>query len=142
MQQPHRETEHRRPSSDANNNECTTNLVSAAGSPSANLVLCNRAEFARAMATLTALKRTASLDDIQIQAWYAVLGGFPATIINAAVLEISLTDNRFPEVGDLYQICRRCLPRPYAPFASDTDATRPTKSEIAAIAERIGLPIA
>jgi hypothetical protein len=94
------------------------------------------------MATLAVLKRTTDFTEPEIAAWFAVLGGFPATIINAAVLEIALTDKRFPEVGDLYQICRRSLPRSYAPFATETDASRPTKSEIAAIAARIGLPIA
>jgi len=88
-----------------------------------------------------ALKRTADLTPPQIEAWFAVLGGFPAEVVNAAVLEVALTRERFPEVGDLYQICRRSIPRDYVP-AGDTDQSRPTRREIAAVAGRLGLRVA
>lgn len=68
---------------------------------------CKPADFARAMAHLTAMKRTAELTKIQLDTWHGALGGFSAEVINVAVLEIALTDVRFPELGDIYKICRR-----------------------------------
>ena len=104
-------------------------------------VLCSVEDFGRALAYLTALKRTVELTEPQIAAWHAVLGGFPAAVVNAAVIELSLTENRFPEVGDLYQICRRKIPKPYAPNGDGADMKRPAMSEVRAIAERLGLPV-
>ena len=105
------------------------------------LAPCSRPDFARAIAALVALKRTADLTPPEVEAWFAVLGGFPAEIVNAAVLEVALTKDRFPEVGDLYAICRRSLPKPYVP-AGDPDQGRPTRREIAAVAGRLGLRVA
>lgn len=88
------------------------------------------------------MKRTADLTKGQIEAWYGVLGGFPAEVVNSAVLEIALTKDRFPEVGDLYQICRRMIPKEYSPMGGDRDSERPTKREIREVAERLGLKVA
>ena len=85
------------------------------------------------------LKRSLELTKPQICAWQAVLGVFSAEIINAAVVELALTDVRFPEVGDLYQICRRRSPKAYSPHGEGTDMKRPSIKEIAMIAERLGL---
>jgi hypothetical protein len=93
------------------------------------------------MTALVALKRTADLTKPQVKAWYAVLGGFPVEVLNAAVIEIALTKERFPEVGDLYTICRRCLPKDYSPMGTGTENDRPSKKEIAAVAERLGLDV-
>lgn len=98
-------------------------------------------EFVKAMVALVALKRTADLTRPQMQAWYAILGGFPAPILNAAVIELALTKERFPEVGDLYAICRRSLPKDYSPMGDGKENDRPSRKEIAAVAERLGLEI-
>jgi hypothetical protein len=120
--------------------EAGRSSVSAATSPRSQ-VSCNVEDFGKALAYLTALKRTVELTEPQIMAWHAVLAGFPSTVINAAVIELCLTENRFPEVGDLYQICRRKMPKPYSPNGEGTDMKRPTVSEVKSIAERLGLPV-
>lgn len=98
-------------------------------------------EFSRAMATLVALKRTADLTAVQMKAWYSVLGAFPIRVVNAAIIELVLTEVRFPEVGDLYTICRRTLPKQYAPLGTGIENDKPSKAEIATIAARIGLEV-
>lgn len=93
------------------------------------------------------MKRTAALDEIQTIAWHNALGGFSPEILNAAVLEIALTDNRFPEVGDLYQACRRRAIRaglvkiPYSPLGGDKESASVTEEEIRGIASRFGLKV-
>ena len=93
------------------------------------------------------MKRTVNLTSIELTAWHSVLGIFDADIVNAAVLEMALTETRFPEVGDLYQICRRKSyqtdrwKEPYQRGASDKDDHRPTMAEIRAVAERFGLKV-
>lgn len=95
------------------------------------------------MAYLTATKRTAALTDLQLDAWYATLASFPAEILNAAVLEMALTESKFPELGDLYQICRAraikagVMDDPYCP----TGVTKLTNAEIRAIAQRFQLKV-
>lgn len=108
---------------------------------------CSRADFAKAMAHLCALKRTAGLTDLQTIAWHGVLGGFRAEIVNAAVLELVLIETRFPELGDLYQICRRraieCgdIRLQYSPHGDAADSKVPSKADLAAIGERLGLKV-
>jgi hypothetical protein len=87
-----------------------------------------------------ALKRTAELTAPQVRAWHAVLSVFPVEVINAAVLEMVMTETRFPEVGDLYQICRRTLPKAYSPMEGG-DPKRPSKAEIKSVADRLGLKV-
>lgn len=93
------------------------------------------------MAYLTALKRTTDLSEPQVKAWYAVLAGFPQETLNRAIIEVALTKEKFPDVGDLYQICRRSLPKPYSPHGDGSEADKLRPSEIAAVAERLGLKI-
>lgn len=99
------------------------------------------------MATLAVLKRTTDFTEPEVKGWYAVLSGFPAVLINSAVIEVAITATRFPEVGDVYQICRReairrgALTIPYSPHGGDTDTSRPTRDEIREIASRIGLRV-
>lgn len=93
------------------------------------------------MANLSALKRTADMTTIELKAWYAVLAGFPSTVLNRAIIEVALTKERFPDVGDLYQICRRSLPKRYCAHGDGEESSRLAPSEIAAVAERLGLQI-
>jgi hypothetical protein len=100
------------------------------------------------MAHLSAMKRTASLTDVQLTAWHNTLGIFDTDILNAAVLELALTETRFPEVGDLYQLCRekafkhRRWERPYSSHGQgEKDAARPGAAEIRAVAARFGLEV-
>lgn len=96
------------------------------------------------MAYLTAMKRTADLTAIQVKAWFATLSGFRPEIINSAVLEMALTDVRFPELGDLYQLCRRKaikagdLDEPYNP-SGQAKKDEITTTEIREIGARLGL---
>jgi len=92
------------------------------------------------------MKRTAALTDIQLEAWYGVLSGFSAAVVNMAVVEMVLTETRFPELGDLYQICLRVaikrgdIKLPYSPHGTgDEKTSRPTDAEIRGVAERLGL---
>lgn len=62
---------------------------------------------ATALAHLCALKRTSNFTDLQVDAWYGGLSAFPDWIINRAVLELATSETRFPEFGDVYQLCRR-----------------------------------
>ena len=98
-----------------------------------------REQFCKAIAALVAWKRTTDLSTVQLEAWYAALGHFPADVLNRAIIEIAISVTPFPDMGNIYQICRRSLPQPYCPNGSSTD--RPSKAEIAAIAERIGLEV-
>jgi hypothetical protein len=66
-----------------------------------------RAEFAKALAHLAALKRTTEFTDLQILAWYNGLSAFPIWIINRSVLRLATSQERFTEFGDVYQLCRR-----------------------------------
>lgn len=93
------------------------------------------------MVALVALKRTVDLTEVQLKAWYAVLGDFPIEILNAAVVEMCLTETRFPEVGDLYTICRRSLPKKYAALGDGHENDRPSKEEIRQVAEKLGLKV-
>ena len=120
----------------------------ASGLPSRRQkILCGREEFAEAMLTLCALKLSAQLTAIQMKAWYSVLCGFQAHVISTAVVEISLTETRFPEVGDLYQICRKTLPASkreatYCPNGTGPKVERGvTTKEVREIAQRLGLPV-
>lgn len=123
--------------------ECSNNLTSSPGSPEVTTI--SRVEFAKAVAHLTAMKRTANLDETQLRAWHAALGGFSAQTVNAAVLELALTDNRFPELGDLYQACRTKaikageLRLDYNPRAANDEKV--TQGEIRSIAARFGLAV-
>lgn len=105
------------------------------------------ADFAKAMAHLAAMKRTAQLTTVQLETWHGVLGGFRAEILNAAVLELVLTETRFPELGDLYQVCRRRAIEcgdsrlPYSPHGDAKDSGVPSRAELEAIAERLGLNV-
>lgn len=99
------------------------------------------------MAHLAALKRTAALTDLEMTAWHNALGVFDVDILNAAVLQIALTDAKWPEVGDLFQLCRKLafktgrLRREYVPNGSDRDIDMPSLAEIREIAARFGLKV-
>lgn len=95
------------------------------------------------MAVLAALKRTAEFQPTELKAWHAVLGTFRPETINRAVLLVVASQDRFPEVSDLWQQCRRIEKRqaPYSPHAPASDARSLTEPEIVEIAARIGLEV-
>lgn len=105
-------------------------------------VSCDEPSFAKAMLALTAMKRTADFTEPQLTAWHAVLSGFKPTTINRAVLMICASEQRFPELADLLQWCRKIEPReiPYAPHG-DGNPKPLYEPEIKAIAARIGLEV-
>jgi hypothetical protein len=104
----------------------------------------NRVAFATTMAHLTALKRTSDLTIEQAREWYSVLGQFPNWMLNRAVIEMAVSETRFPEVGDLYRLCRKqaiksgVIKLPYSANAGNGDAAV-TSDEIKAIGAALGL---
>lgn len=110
--------------------------------PSMPSLQTSREEFVGAMAVLCALKRTAEFQPTELKAWHAVLGTFKPATINRAVLLVVADQQRFPEVSDLWQQCRRIEKRqhPYNPHGGDVSRSL-TEAEIREIAERIGLEV-
>jgi hypothetical protein len=107
-----------------------------------SMVSCDELSFAKAMLALTALKRTADFTEPQLTAWHAVLSGYKPTTINRAVLMICASEQRFPELADVLQWCRKIEPReiPYSP--NGTGEPKPLyEQELKAIAARIGLEV-
>ena len=100
------------------------------------------------MAHLCALKRTSDFTESQVIAWYGVLSMFPAWIINRSVLQLATSQERFPEFGDVYQLCRRAaiqhglIQESYSPHGGG-DEKKPTIStyEITSIGEALGLAV-
>jgi len=95
------------------------------------------------MAHLCALKRTVAFTPEQIQTWYGGLAAFPDWIVNRAVIELATSTDRFPEFGDVYNLCRRqaiqkgLIEQPYSPH-SQVDQ-KITSSEIETIGAALGL---
>lgn len=101
--------------------------------------------MAKALAHLCALKRTTDFTDLQVDAWYGGLKSFPAWIINRAVITLATSTERFPEFGDVYQLCRResirngLIVENYSPHGGgDTEIS---KEEITTIGNALGLVV-
>ena len=56
---------------------------------------------------LCSMKRVVSLTDHQCETWLAVLSVFPESVVNAAILEIGLSEDPFPDLGKLVINCER-----------------------------------
>ncbi len=102
---------------------------------------CSDEDFAKAMWALTSLKRTAALTDEQVDAWHCVLKRFPAKVLNLAVVELAVSDTRFPELADLFSLCQRKMPRAYCPNRGNDDLGKPTPSVVESIARDLGLDV-
>lgn len=104
---------------------------------------CEPAAFAKAMLTLTAAKRTAQFTTQELQVWHSILGTFRSETINRAVLYVIASEQRFPELSDLLQQCRRIEKRqaPYSPHDSGKPERPLTEPELVDIAQRIGLEV-
>jgi len=98
------------------------------------------------MAHLCALKRTANFSEAQVVVWYGALSAFPAWIINRSVLTLATSSERFPEFGDVYQLCRReainagLMQEPYSPLGDGKKADV-SRKEITTIGEALGLVV-
>ena len=103
----------------------------------------SKPEFSKAMAHLTAMKRTADFTPEQVHTWHMGLSAFPAWIVNRAVIELATSTDRFPEFGDVYNLCRRqaiqkgLIEQPYSPH-SQVDQ-KITSNEIETIGAALGL---
>jgi len=101
-------------------------------------------EFAKAIANLCALKRTTEFSTLQLEVWYGGLKSFPPWIVNRAIIELGVSSERFPEFGDLYQLCRRSaimsglITEPYSPNSAEKRPTI-TTDEINTIGSALGL---
>jgi hypothetical protein len=97
------------------------------------------------MLALTCGKRTTDFSQAQLKVWHASLCSFPAHVINRGVVEMILDGVRFPEVGDLYDLCRKQIPKKLTEAAYTAhgkgNAQRVGKNEIEAVAERLGLSL-
>jgi len=105
-------------------------------------------EFSQSIKRLAVLKRTTAFSDdesglAQALAWYAALADFPLRVVNRAIVELSLTESRFPELSDLYRICRKAVPKTYSASSPPErgDEFRPTDDEITTIGQRLGLEV-
>jgi len=99
--------------------------------------------FTSAMTTLCCLKRTAELTESEIHFWFAVLESFRPQTVNRAVIELGTCLERFPELADVLQACRRIEPpkREYTPMGDGPRGDRLTRIELKRIAEKLGLDI-
>lgn len=99
------------------------------------------------MAHLCALKRTTDFSDAQVATWYGGLAAFPAWIVNRSVLTLATSQDRFPEFGDVYQLCRReaiqagLMQEPYSPHGTGEEKSKVTRQEITTIGEALGLAV-
>lgn len=100
------------------------------------------------MAHLCALKRTSDFTAIQVETWYGGLASFPAWVINRSVLQLATSQERFPEFGDVYQLCRReaiqagLMQEPYSPHGGGDDKKSTiSRQEITTIGEALGLAV-
>lgn len=114
----------------------------SAGTSMQSVVFCDERNFAKAMLALTALKRTADFTEPQLTAWHAVLSGYKPETINRAVLMICASEQRFPELSDMLQWCRKIEPRsiPYAPNG-DGNPKPIYDDEMRTIAAKLGLEV-
>lgn len=59
------------------------------------------------MAILVTSKLHTELSREHLEVWYAMVRMFQTKTVQRAVLELSLSDDPFPNAGKLYQLCRR-----------------------------------
>lgn len=93
------------------------------------------------------MKRTTDFTDDQVSVWYGGLSAFPAWIINRAVIALATTQERFPEFGDVYQLCRRealkngLMAQPaYSPHGTG-EGPAVSADEITTIGQALGLKV-
>jgi len=103
-------------------------------------------EFAKSIAHLCALKRTASFTKEQVVAWYGGLSAFPVWVINRSILKLATSQERFPEFGDVYQLCRReaiqagIIQEPYSPYGG-AEKANVSEAEITSIGDALSLVV-
>ena len=102
---------------------------------------CSDEDFGKAMWVLTNLKRTSAFTEEQVDAWHCALKRFPAKVLNLSVVELAVSETRFPELADLFRLCQRKMPRAYAPMAGDDDMGKPGKDVVKQIAADMGLDV-
>ncbi len=112
---------------------------------SANGLATTKQDFAKAIAHLCALKRTTEFTKQQLEVWFGGLRAFPAWIVNRAVLTLATSQDRFPEFGDVYQLCRKeaihagLMTEPYIP--TGTEERKISSAEITTIGTALGLAV-
>lgn len=104
-------------------------------------VSCSDEDFVKAMLVLTTLKRTAAFTAEQVDGWHCALKRFPAKVLNLSVVELAVSETRFPELADLFRLCQRKMPRAYVPMAGDDDMGKPGKDVVRQIAQDMGLTV-
>jgi hypothetical protein len=83
---------------------------------------------------------------VQADAWISGLSAFPDWIVNRAILELATSETRFPDFGDVYQLCRRhaitsgvMKPPEYSPNGAEKTERKITNAEIHTIGSALGL---
>jgi hypothetical protein len=62
-------------------------------------------------------------------------------VLNLSVVELAVSETRFPELADLFRLCQRKMPRAYVPMAGDDDMGKPGKDVVRQIAADMGLTV-
>ena len=125
----------------ASNQHSTTVLTQSPGSQQGTPL-----GVGKALAHLCALKRTANFTEVQADAWISGLSAFPDWIVNRAILELATSETRFPDFGDVYQLCRRHALKtgimkqpPISQFSDGKAERKVTNDEIHTIGSALGL---
>lgn len=98
------------------------------------------------MAHLCAMKKTTEFTDIQINVWYAILQRFPDWAVNRSVISLGLSSEDFPDVGDMYRLCREqmrkagLISEPYAPYGTG-ERSQLTADELDTIGRDLSLVV-
>lgn len=120
----------------------TSSGLPAVQPPSSNSqpTTMTKREFVKSMAELVRLKRTTEFTKPELRAWYAALRCFPWTVVNRAVIETSLSETKFPDLGDLVRACDKQLPKGYCAMGGD-GPWKPSSSLVQSIAKDLGLDV-
>ena len=97
-------------------------------------------QLARLLMILVASKPSMEpLNEPQIEIWYQALREFPAVVVKRAVAELALSDVQFVNLGQVFSLCRRKVPKNYSPHGTGQDAGTATRQDVERFAESLGL---
>ena len=89
---------------------------------------------------LCALKNQAQFTAFAIETWAAALSVFPPEVVNAAVLDMALSQDPFPDCGKIIAKCQIEMSKK-ATIPSQADPNKPSTNTIKAVAKALGIKI-